>query len=186
MKPSTSQDTSWTWLQRAQGPKHEAVKLQGPGQKMLKLARQGALSKPWRRQRQGPTCIREQVNNWPRSIGERDGAETGLGRSAQAGRPGLFRVQFVPPFWPRCLSIYYLCLRRPPHPSIHSSESRRHEGEALGGSRRPPQVLKLPRRWPRPCPSHHGWPCVVKPWWSSGAHALIPSRQLYILHSIVM
>jgi hypothetical protein len=27
----------------------------------------------------------------------------------------------------------------------------------------------LPRRWLRPCPSHHGWPCVVKPWWSSGA-----------------
>jgi hypothetical protein len=38
MKPGTSQDTSWTWLQRAQGLKHEAVKLQGPGPKMLKLA----------------------------------------------------------------------------------------------------------------------------------------------------
>jgi hypothetical protein len=47
--------------------------------------------------------------------------------------------------------------------SIHSSESRRHEGEAPGGSRRPPQVLELPRRWLRPCPSCHGWSCVVKP-----------------------
>jgi hypothetical protein len=77
MKPDTSQDTSWTWLQRAQGPKHEAGKLQGPGQKMLNLARQGALSKPWGRRRQGPTCIREQVNNWPRSVGERTRAEPG-------------------------------------------------------------------------------------------------------------
>jgi hypothetical protein len=53
--------------------------------------------------------------------------------------------------------------------SIHSSESRRHKGEAPGGSRRPSQVLELPGRWPRPCPSHHGWTCVVKPWWSSRA-----------------
>jgi hypothetical protein len=41
------------------------------------------------------------------------------------------------------------------------------------GSRRPRQVLELPRRWFRPCPSRHGWPCVVKPWWSSGATPLI-------------
>jgi hypothetical protein len=50
-------------LAKQEGPKHEAMKLQGPGQKMLKLARQGALSKQWRRRRQGPTRIREQVNN---------------------------------------------------------------------------------------------------------------------------
>jgi hypothetical protein len=30
--------------------------------------------------------------------GGRDGAETGLGRSAQAGQPGLFWAQFTPPF----------------------------------------------------------------------------------------
>jgi hypothetical protein len=69
----------------------------------------------------------------------------------------------------RCLSINCLCLRRPPHPSIHSSKSRRDEGEAPGGSRRPPRDLELLRRWLRPCPSCHGWPYVVKPWWSSGA-----------------
>jgi hypothetical protein len=78
-----------------------------------------------------------------------------------------FWAQFMTPFCPRCLSIYCLCLRRPPHPSNH--RSRRDEGEAPGGSRRPPRVLELPRRWLRPCPSRHGWPCVVKPWWSSGA-----------------
>jgi hypothetical protein len=33
----------------AQGPKHEVVKLQGLELKILKLAQQGALSKPWRR-----------------------------------------------------------------------------------------------------------------------------------------
>jgi hypothetical protein len=59
----------------------------------------------------------------------------------------------------------------PPHPSIH--QSRRHEGEAPGGSRRPPQVLELLRRWPRPCPSRHGWPCMGKPWWSSGTATCI-------------
>jgi hypothetical protein len=127
MKPSTSQGTSWTWLQMAQGPKHEAGKLQGPGQKMLKLVWQGALSKPWRRQRQGSTCIREQVNNWPRSIGERDGADMGLGRSAQTSRPGLFWARFAPPFCPRCSSIYCLCLRRPPHPSIHQRATNTKE-----------------------------------------------------------
>jgi hypothetical protein len=87
MKPGTSQDTSWTWLKMAQGPKHEAGKLQGPEQKMLKLARQGALSKPWRRRRQGPICIREQVNNWPRSIGEWDRAEPGRNGLGSVG-PG--------------------------------------------------------------------------------------------------
>jgi hypothetical protein len=68
---------------------------------------------------------------------------------------------------------------------IQSLESRWQEGEAPGGSRRSSQVLELPRRWPRPCPSRHGWPCEVKPWWSSEAHVLIPSRQLYTLHSMV-
>jgi hypothetical protein len=53
-----------------------------PELKMLKLARQGSLSKPWRRWRQGPTCRMEQVSNWPRSIGEWDGAKMCLGRSA--------------------------------------------------------------------------------------------------------
>jgi hypothetical protein len=133
MKPDTSQDTSWTQLQGAQGPKHEARKLQGPRQKMLKLARQGALSKPWRRWRQGPTCIREQVNNWPRSIGERDGAEPGrngpgpvsLSRLAWPV-PGSVRA----PLWPRCLFIYCLCLHRPPHPFIHqrAADMRRSTG----------------------------------------------------------
>jgi hypothetical protein len=52
---------------------------------------------------------------------------------------------------------------------INPSESRRDEGEAPGGSRRLPRVLELPRRWLRPCPSRHGWPCMVKPWWSFGA-----------------
>jgi hypothetical protein len=133
MKPDTSQETSGIWLQRAQGPKHEAGKLQGLGQKMLKLARQGALSKPWRRRRQGPTCIREQVNNWLRSIGERDGAEPGRNGPGPVGPgrpawpvPGSVRD----PLWPKCSSIYCLCLCRPPHPSIHqrATDMRRSTG----------------------------------------------------------
>jgi hypothetical protein len=65
--------------------------------------------------------------------------------------------------------LYILPLPLPAATWIHSSESRRHEGEAPGGSRRSSQVLELLRRCLRPCPIHHGWPCVVKPWWSSGA-----------------
>jgi hypothetical protein len=40
MKPGTSQDSKWTWLQMTQGPNHEAVKLQGPKQKMQELVQQ--------------------------------------------------------------------------------------------------------------------------------------------------
>jgi hypothetical protein len=57
----------------------------------------------------------------------------GLGRSAQAGRPSLFSCRFTPPFCPRCLSIYCLCLRRPPHPSIHqraANTKEKHREEA--------------------------------------------------------
>jgi hypothetical protein len=48
--------------------------------------------------------------------------------------PGLFRAQFAPPFCPRCSSIYYLCLRRPPHPSIHqrAADTKKHREEADG------------------------------------------------------
>jgi hypothetical protein len=128
MKPDTSQDTSWAWLQMAQGPKHEAVNLQGPERKMLKLERQESLSKPWRRWHQGPTCRREQINNWPRSVGEWNGAEPGWNRPGPVG-PG-WPAWPVPgpvcdPFWPRCSSINCLCLRRPPHPFIRESLTRR-------------------------------------------------------------
>jgi hypothetical protein len=58
--------------------------------------------------------------------------------------------------------------------SIHSSKSRRHEGEAPGGSQRLPQVLVA-------VVALHG-----EAWWSFRAHALIPSSQLYILHSMVI
>jgi hypothetical protein len=86
---------------------------------------------------------------------------------AWADWPSPLRARFASPFCPRCLSIN--CLPPSAATSIHSSESRLDEGEAPEGSRRPPRVLELPRRWLRTCPSHHGWPCVVKPWWSSGA-----------------
>jgi hypothetical protein len=120
----------------AQGPKHEAGKLQGPGQKRLKLARQGALSTPWIRRRQGPTCIREQVNNWPRSIGERDGAEPGRNGSGPVGpsRPAWpVSGPVCAPLWPRCSSIYCLCLRRLPYPSNHqraADTKEKHREEA--------------------------------------------------------
>jgi hypothetical protein len=144
MKPDTSQDTSWTWLQWAQGPKHEAGKLQGPGQKMLKLARQGALSKPWRRQRQGPTCIREQVNNWPKSAGERTGAEpgrkgprpVGLGRPAQP----VFVPVRAPPFaLGACLFIASASAGRHIHPFIREPPRR---GRSTG---RKPTAAASPR-----------------------------------------
>jgi hypothetical protein len=53
------------------------------------------------------------------------------------------------------------------NPSIHqkAAEMKEKHREEADGRR----VLVLPRRWLRPCPSHHGWPCMVKTWWSSGA-----------------
>jgi hypothetical protein len=117
------------------------------------------------------------------------GARRGRNRPGLVGPgwsawPVLSPVRPPPPL--TYVLLYILPLPPPAAISIHSSESRRHEGEAPGGSRRPPQFLELPRRWLRICPSRHGWPCVVKPWWSSRAHALIPSRQLCILHSMVI
>jgi hypothetical protein len=125
------------------GPKHEAGKLQGPGQKMLKLARQGALSKPWRRRRQGPTFIREQVNNWPRSIGERDGAEPGRNgpEPVSPDRPAWPVLGPVrTPLCPRCSSIYCIFLRRPPHPSIHQRAATRRRS-----TRMKPMAVVSPR-----------------------------------------
>jgi hypothetical protein len=97
---------------------------------MLKLARQGALSKPWRRRRQGPTCRRDQVSNWPRSIREWDGTQPGLCWPAW---PLLSPVRA--PLWPTCSSIYCLCLCRLPHPSIHqraADTKEKHREEADG------------------------------------------------------
>jgi hypothetical protein len=54
---------------------------------------------------------------------------------AWADRPSLFRARFVTPFCSRCLSIYCLCLRRPPHPSIHqrtAETKEKHREEADG------------------------------------------------------
>jgi hypothetical protein len=105
------------------------------------------------------------------ATGEETGTEPGRNGPGPAslGRP----AQPVPspvrdPLLPQVL-VYLLPLPPPVATSIHSSESHRDEGEAPGGSWRPPRVLELPKRWLRPCPSHHGWPCVVKPWWSSRA-----------------
>jgi hypothetical protein len=133
---------------------------------MLKLARQGALSKPWRRRRQGPTCIREQVNNWPRSIGERDGAKPGQNRPGPTG-PSHSGPGSCPSFaLGACLFIVSASAGRHIDPFIREPPRRMI---STGRKPPPPRVLELPRRWLRPCPSHHGWPCVVKPWWSSEA-----------------
>jgi hypothetical protein len=65
-------------------------------------------------------------------------AEMGLGRPAWADRPSPLWARFASPFCPRCLSINCLCLRRPPHPSIHrnSTKPRRER-------RQPPRVLEV-------------------------------------------
>jgi hypothetical protein len=147
---------------------------------MLKLVRQGALSKPWRRRRQGPTCIREQVNNWPRSIGELDGAEPGQngpGPVHQAGRPSLIRARFAPPFCPRWLSIYCLCLHRPPHPSIHqrAAETKEKHREEANGRRESSSCLGDGLG--------HALAAMVGPvWWSHGG---VPEPRLEFVKSFV-
>jgi hypothetical protein len=62
-------------------------------------------------------------------------AEMGLGRQAWADQPSPLRARFGAPFCPRCLSIYCLCLRRTPHPSIHqrvveTKEKHREEADS--------------------------------------------------------
>jgi hypothetical protein len=68
-------------------------------------------------------------------------AEMGLGRPAWANRPSPLRARFAPPFCPRCLSIYCLCLYRPPHPSpfIREPPTRRRS------TRRKPPAAVNPR-----------------------------------------
>jgi hypothetical protein len=65
-------------------------------------------------------------------------AEMGLDRPVWADQPSQLRARFASPFFPRCLSINCLCLRRPAHPSIHRNlaKSRRER-------RRPPRVLEI-------------------------------------------
>jgi hypothetical protein len=60
-------------------------------------------------------------------------AEMGLGQAAWADRPSPLWARFDAPFCPRCLSIYCLCLRQPPHPSIHQrvpETKEKHQEEA--------------------------------------------------------
>jgi hypothetical protein len=78
----------------------------------------------------------------------RNRAEMGLGLPAWTDPPSPLRAQFASPFCPRCLSIYCLCLRRPPHPSIHqraTDTKEKHPEEAAGRC----ESSKLSRRWPR-------------------------------------
>jgi hypothetical protein len=76
-------------------------------------------------------------------------AEMGLGRPAWADRPSPLRARFASPFCPRCLSIYCLCLRQPPHPSIHqrAADTKEKHPEEVAGRR---ESSKSSRRWPRP------------------------------------
>jgi hypothetical protein len=85
MKPSTIQDMKWTWLQVAQAPSCEGRKLRGPRQKMLKLAKQWALSKPRRNWHQGPTCRRVKVPEDMRSITDEGGRKSGWGGPRPVG-----------------------------------------------------------------------------------------------------
>jgi hypothetical protein len=62
-------------------------------------------------------------------------AEMVLGQPAWADRSNPLRARFDAPFCPRCLSIYCLCLRRAPHPSIHqrvAETNEKHREEADG------------------------------------------------------
>jgi hypothetical protein len=82
--------------------------------------------KTWRRRRQGPICKREQVNNWPRSVGDCTEAETGLGRSAQGSRHGLFQAYFMTPFdLGVSLWITSASIGRHIHPFIRESPKQR-------------------------------------------------------------
>jgi hypothetical protein len=102
---------------------------------------QGALSKAWRRRCQGPTCIREQVNNWSRSVGERNRSKPSQNGPRPVG-PGQPAWPISGPvhdaLWPWSSSIYCLCLRRPPHPSNHqrAADTKEKNREEADGRRK--------------------------------------------------
>jgi hypothetical protein len=106
MKPSTSQAMTWTWLQEAQGPTREDGKLQGPGQKMLNLAGQGAISKPRRNWHQGPTCRRVNTLEDSGSITHEAGREVGRNKPRPAGPGPAHFGAHSHPLWPSRLSDY--------------------------------------------------------------------------------
>jgi hypothetical protein len=165
----TSQDTKWTWIHITRGPKHEAVKLLGPRQKMREFARQGHISKLRGKRCQGPTWSSANIQESARSVVEEDGPELGQKGPgpAHADRPTPFLAWFVMPFdldapW----LIYSPCLRQSPHPFIiEPPNCKKHIEE----SRCCCEYSTLPWRWHRLDPSRHCWPYVVKPWWCSGA-----------------
>jgi hypothetical protein len=166
-----------TWLQMTRGPKHEAVKLQGPKQKMREFARQVPLSK----RRQGLTWSSTNIQGSVRSVcGGRwppNRVEKGMGRPAHADRPTPFPWLATPFDLDAPLVIYSPFLRRPPHPFIREPPNW---GIHTEGSRRRRESSTLPMRWLRLDPSRHGWPCMKKPCMVEfRSHALYSARHMY-------
>jgi hypothetical protein len=78
---------------------------------------------------------KESCKTQPRRKPGPNQAKMGLGRPVWADRPSPLQALFGAPFCPRCLSIYCLCLRQPPHPSIHQrvvETKEKHREEADG------------------------------------------------------
>jgi hypothetical protein len=108
-------------------------------------------------------------------IEEHRGARLG---QTGADRPNLFQVRFVPPpLCPRCLSIYCLYLRRPPHPSIHqrATETKEKHREEADGRRKSLSWLGYGLG--------HALAAMVGPaWWSHGG---VPESRLEFVKSFV-
>jgi hypothetical protein len=86
-----------------------------------------------------------QVHTNKESCKKQPGGNRGQTRPkwAWADRPIPLRARFGAPFCPRCLSIYCLCLRRPPHPSIHQrvAETKEKHREEADGRRKSSSCL---------------------------------------------
>jgi hypothetical protein len=144
MKPVTSQDTRWTWLQMTQRPKRQHASLQGLNQKTAKLAWQGFKPKPWRKRRQRPTCKCTQIRDHARSNRGANRGQTGP-KWAWVGRPGPTGPAHSgpgsrPPFsLGACLFIASASAGRYIHPFIRESPRR---GRSTG---RKPTAATSPR-----------------------------------------
>jgi hypothetical protein len=130
MKPVTSQDTWWTWLQMTRGPKRQCASLQGLNQKTAKLAWQRFKPKPWRKRRQRPTCKCTQIRDHARSNRGANRGWTGQ-KGAGAGRPRPADPAWSergsrPPFaLGACLFIASASAGRHIHPFIREPPRRR-------------------------------------------------------------
>jgi hypothetical protein len=122
MKPGTSQDMKWTWLQVAQWLNREGRKLWGPKQKMLKLT-----PYPNRRETDAKAHMHKGEGSRRHEKHHRRRRPWTGPRWAQAGRPNPFWAPFTASFDYTTLRLFIVPVPRATDYTIHHSPPRSRE-----------------------------------------------------------